>query len=112
MDIRGVDDRVAVGGQITPEESAEVAALGFKSVICNRPDGEEAGQPSYEAVAAAAQAAGLETRYIPIIHGQAGQPEVEAFAKAMSEMPTPVFAYCRSGARSGTFYNATLALNR
>ncbi|MGJ8584774.1 MAG: TIGR01244 family sulfur transferase [Marinosulfonomonas sp.] len=108
MDIRKVDDRVSVCGQITPDDIAEVAALGFKGVICNRPDGEEPGQPSYDEVAAAATAAGLDIRYIPIIHGQAGQAEVDAFAAAMTEMQTPVFAYCRSGARSGTFYNATL----
>jgi uncharacterized protein (TIGR01244 family) len=75
-------------------------AAGFKSVICNRPDEEHPGEASTAGeVEAAAKAAGLEFRYIPVISGQITSENVEDQAAALDVMPSPVFAYCRSGAR-------------
>lgn len=106
MDIRKIDDTVSVSGQIFPDELQELADLGFKTVICNRPDGEAMDQPSYEDVAAAAKTAGLETEYIPVVPGLAGQAEVEALRTALGEKDGPILLYCRSGARSGALYDA------
>ena len=47
----------------SPADWADVAALaasGFRSIICNRPDGEEAGQPPAATLAEAAAAHGLD----------------------------------------------------
>lgn len=100
MQIKAIDDRLSVGPQIAPEDVAALKARGFRSVVCNRPDGEEWGQPAFAEIERAAFAEGLETRHIPV----AGQPTPEQaarFAAALREMPGPVFAYCRSGARAG-----------
>lgn len=94
----------SAAGQIGPEDVAEIAEAGFKSIICNRPDGEGHGQPAFAEIEAAAKTLGLETRYIPVTPGQAGPPEVEAFAAALREMPKPILAYCRSGARSNMMF--------
>ena len=94
----------SVSGQISPEDVAEIAKAGFKSIICNRPDGEQPGQPTFAEIETAASALGLEARYIPVIPGQAGPDEVEAFAAAIKEMPKPLLAYCRSGARSNMMF--------
>jgi uncharacterized protein (TIGR01244 family) len=51
---------VAVSGQITPDEVPEIAAAGYRVLVNNRPDGEEAGQPGSDDIAAAARASGLE----------------------------------------------------
>jgi len=109
MDIRQIAEGVSVVGQITPDDVPVIAAHGFKAIICNRPDGEAADQPLYSAVAGAAKTAGLEIRYIPIVPGQAGAAEVDASAKALEELPRPLLAYCRSGARSTTMYQAAMA---
>jgi len=93
-----------VSGQIIPEDVAEIAKAGFKSIICNRPDGEQPGQPTFAEIETAASALGLEARYIPVIPGQAGPVEVEAFSAAIKEMPKPLLAYCRSGARSNMMF--------
>ena len=45
MDIRMPDRSLSVAPQIRPAEVAALAALGFRAVICNRPDGEGADQP-------------------------------------------------------------------
>ena len=99
MNYRQITDHYSVSGQIIPEEVAAIKAAGFRSVICNRPDGEQPGQPSADSVRAAAEAAGLEFRYIPVVGGQITERNVAEQAAALDNLPGPVFAYCRSGAR-------------
>lgn len=86
--------------------------MGFKSVICNRPDGEAADQPEYVDVEAAAKLAGIETSYIPIYPGMMGHEEITAFKAAMKDLPGPILAYCRSGARSTILFEAAQTLLR
>jgi uncharacterized protein (TIGR01244 family) len=96
-------------GQIGEHQLAEIAAMGFRSLICNRPDGEQPGQPASHAMEAAARAAGLDFRYIPVVPGRAGRAEADAMAQALREMDGPVLAYCRSGARAASLYQAARA---
>ncbi len=99
MEYRQISEDYSVSGQIQPEDVAAIKAAGFKSVICNRPDEEQPGQPSAGTVKAAVEAAGLAFRYIPVISGQMTAENVEDQAEALDELDGPVFAYCRSGAR-------------
>ena len=110
MNIKQLSADFAVSGQISPDEVSALAGLGYKSIICNRPDAEVEATLAYAAVEAAAKAAGMEIRYIPIIHRVSGMDEVHQTVTAMDELPKPIFAYCRSGARSETFYNAAMQL--
>ncbi len=110
MDIKKLNDDFSVMGQLQVDQVQALAALGYKSLICNRPDGEAWDQPAWAEVEAAAKAAGMETRYIPIIHRVSGMDEVRQTAQAIAEMPGPILAYCRSGARSEMFYNAAMQM--
>lgn len=110
MNFRQIDDGVAVAGQITPADTADIAAAGFRSIICNRPDGEEAGQPTYAEVAAAAGKAGLTISFVPVRSGGMTVDDVEKMAAALEASERPLLAYCRSGARSANIYG--LALQR
>ena len=58
MDIRRIDARIAVSPQIDPADIPAIKAAGFTAIVNNRPDGEEPGQPSGDAVRAAAEDAG------------------------------------------------------
>lgn len=98
--MRKVDDSISVSPQIRPEDVAAIKAAGFVAIVNNRPDEEEAGQPSGDAIRAAAQAEGLSYTAIPIGHAGFSLPQVEAMAKVLAEAGGPVFAYCRSGTRS------------
>ncbi|NMG39356.1 TIGR01244 family phosphatase [Chelativorans sp. ZYF759] len=109
MSITKISDDFFVGPQIEPSDVAALAQNGFRSVICNRPDNEQAGQPSAEAMGKAATEAGLAFHYIPVVPGQSGRAEVEAMAKALKAADGPVFAYCRSGARSAGLFQAARA---
>ena len=104
MEYREISDNYSVSGQVLPEEIEAVKAAGFKSVICNRPDNEQPGQPSADTMKAAAEAAGLEFRYIPVISGQITEENVADQALALEDLQGPVFAYCRTGARCTNLY--------
>ncbi|MGA9581075.1 MAG: TIGR01244 family sulfur transferase [Allosphingosinicella sp.] len=83
--------------QLTVPDIDEAAASGIRLIVNNRPDGEEPGQPASAEIEAAARAAGLDYRHIPIAGGF--PPErVEAMAEALER--GPVLAFCRSGTRS------------
>ncbi|MEM8948565.1 MAG: TIGR01244 family sulfur transferase [Pseudomonadota bacterium] len=96
---RKVTELLSVSPQITEDDVEAIKAAGFRSIICNRPDGEEPGQTDFESVRAAAAASGLEVRYQPVLSGGLQQQDVDAFASLTEELPTPIFAYCRSGTR-------------
>lgn len=106
MEIRQITDDYSVSGQITADEVAAIKAAGFKSVICNRPDDEQPGQPSADSIRTAVEAAGLAFRHIPVISGQMTVDNVTDMAGALDEMQGPVFAYCRSGTRCTNLYMA------
>lgn len=84
MDYRPLTQDFAVAGQITPDQIAEIKAAGYRSVICNRPDDEQSGQPSVASVRAAAEAAGLAFRHIPVSGGIFPPDAVAATAAALT----------------------------
>ena len=87
-----------VAGQIGPDDLADLAAQGISLIVNNRPDGEEPGQPAAAEIEAAAAAAGLGYRFIPVTRLT---PEaVAATAEALRDADGPVLAFCRSGTRS------------
>ncbi|WP_346893426.1 TIGR01244 family sulfur transferase [uncultured Roseibium sp.] len=109
MEPRAINEQLAVSPQIDPKDIPEIAMLGFRSVICNRPDGEGADQPTFEEVEAAARKAGLEARYLPVVSGKVQDDDAKAFKAALDELPKPVFAYCRTGTRSATLWSLAQA---
>ncbi len=96
--MRKLDEDTIVSGQLFPEEVANIATLGVTRIINNRPDGEEPGQPAGSEIEAAARAAGLDYRYIPMGGGLSAEM-VQAMADALGD-GDKVLAFCRSGARS------------
>lgn len=101
LPFRPVAPDVCVAPQLSPESMAEAARTGFRSVINNRPDFEEGPQqPTNASIEAAARAAGLEYRFLPVQGGYQSPEEIAAFARLLGELPRPILAFCRSGARS------------
>ncbi len=103
MEIRQITEDYFVAPQIAAQDIAAIKEAGFRSVISNRPDAEDGAVPHGE-VEAAVRAAGLEFRYIPVVSGALTQENVDAQARALDELPKPVLAYCRSGARCTNLY--------
>lgn len=100
-----------VAPQLEPAAMAEAAAAGFRSVINNRPDFEGGpDQPTSAAVEAAAQAAGLEYRHLPVNGAYQSPEEIAAFKLLIDSLPKPILAFCRSGARSTRLFAAASQL--
>ncbi|OYX73205.1 MAG: TIGR01244 family protein [Brevundimonas sp. 32-68-21] len=81
-----------------------IAAQGFRSVISNRPDGEEPGQPTAEVLRHAAEAAGLAFAHVPVVGGAISDQDVADFREALADLPQPVFGFCRTGTRTTTLW--------
>ena len=96
---RRLDDHVLVASQIAPEDVAEAAAQGVTMIVNNRPDGEAPGQPAAAEIEAAAKAAGVGYRHIPVAGGLSPDM-VEAMGEALAASEGKVLAFCASGRRS------------
>ena len=98
--IRPITDDYAVSPQLDPDDLSAVAAEGYRTVICNRPDAEV--PPSHQAAAMrrAAEAVGLTFVENPIRGGMMTMDNVRAQADILAKGEGPVLAYCASGNRS------------
>jgi uncharacterized protein (TIGR01244 family) len=107
LPIQAIASDVCVAPQLEPAAMAEVAAAGFRSVINNRPDFEGGpDQPTSAAIEAAALAAGLRYVHLPVAGGYQSPQEIARFAELLAELPRPLLAFCRSGARSTKLFMA------
>ena len=101
LHFKWLSDTLAAAGQIAPGDIAAIAAHGFKTVINNRPDAEGGpDQPTSADLQRAAQAAGLSYVYLPVVSGQLTPEQVVEMTRTLKSAATPVFAFCRSGART------------
>lgn len=99
MTITELTPDFSVSSQIETGDLAEIEARGFRSILCNRPDGESADQTEAATIGAAAERRGIAFAFVPVISGQINEENVADFKTAIDELPAPVLAYCRSGTR-------------
>lgn len=96
--------------QINIEDLAEIAQLGFKTIINNRPDNEGGEtQPKSADIEAAAKKLGLAYVHIPVIPNNIQPAQVAAYAQAYAASPKPVLGFCRTGNRAANICNMALA---
>ena len=97
---RQLDEKTLVDGQIGPDDVAMLKAMGVTLIVNNRPDGEDANQPTSDEIEAAARDVGLDYRHVPIARGL-GPSDIDAMREAMHSVGEgKLFAFCRSGNRS------------
>ena len=99
MDIRQLTPDYAVSPQIDPQDLPEIAALGFTTIIANRPDEEVPPSHQVDAMQAAATAAGLEFVVLPVTHATLSLDLAAQQRDACAKATGPVLAYCASGTR-------------
>ena len=106
MNARKITDQLSVGPHISVKDVKTLAASGFKSIICNLPDGEMQDQAIFSQIRKAAKKEGIEAYYLPIKHGPMQASNVDKMKEYLETLEGPIFAYCRSGNRSTMLYNA------
>lgn len=99
MTPRELDENISVTPQISIEDIHTAAQLGFKTIIANRPDGEEYGQIPMADLEQAAKDAGLSWIYQPVVSGQFTPQSVADFASHYAHAEKPILAFCRTGTR-------------
>ena len=79
MRIGRLSDHFFFSGQIESGYVPKPAEHDFKTIVCNRPDGEDWGQPTADEIAAAAKEHGMVFVHIPVISGRITPQNVEDF---------------------------------
>lgn len=97
--------QLTVAPQIEPSDIEQIAGLGFKSVINNRPDGEESGQPLNQAIEQHAEQFGLAYVHLPVVGGQISEAQIHQFGELLQTLPQPILAFCRTGTRSSMLWS-------
>ncbi|EKO3779208.1 TIGR01244 family phosphatase [Vibrio metschnikovii] len=97
--------QLTVAPQIEPSDIEQIAGLGFKSVINNRPDGEESGQPLNQAIEQYAEQLGLAYVHLPVVGGQISEAQIHQFGELLQTLPQPILAFCRTGTRSSMLWS-------
>jgi uncharacterized protein (TIGR01244 family) len=98
---------ISVAGRLDPADIDALASLGVRTIINNRPDGEDPGQLSAAEARRLAEARGLAYHHIPITAATLSRTDVDAFAAALRDARAPVVAHCRSGTRSALLWALT-----
>ena len=104
MNFARLSERYSVAPQIEPADIEFFAEHGFTVVICNRPDGEDPGQPTAESIRAACEETGIAFHMIPMSGRWVGEDTVDRFIEVVQQADGPVLGYCRSGTRSAILW--------
>lgn len=104
-------DEIAVSAFVPPEKLADLAPR-FRTIVNNRPDLEEPGQPSSAQLEAEARRLGLDYVHIPVVPGQIHDEQVTAFGEALTNRKGPVLAFCKTGRRAVTLWALSQAGRR
>lgn len=97
-------DELITCGQLNTEQIKALAEAGVKTLIFNRPDAEEAGQPATAELQKQAEACNMQWVFQPVMSGQVTDAEGIEFGKLYETAAKPVVAFCRTGARCGCLW--------
>src|SRR5436853_7302898 len=97
----------SAAGRLDQNDIAALADAGVKTIINNRPDGEDPGQLDAAAARRLAVARGIAYHHIPVTAASLSRADVDAFAGVLSSAPQPIVVHCRSGTRSTLLWSLT-----
>ena len=104
MTFKALSSSFSASTQLMEADVALAAKAGFRTIVDNRPDGEEPGQPSAAEMQAYAASQGLAFVHIPVKVGAIGDADVSRMAAALAQSPSPVLGYCKSGTRAAMMW--------
>lgn len=104
MTFKVLTPMLSVAPQLSKADVESASAQGFRAIIDNRPDGEEAGQIAASEMQQMAAAQGMEFVHIPVVPGKLDDAAVAKMGAALESLKGPVLAYCRTGTRSASLW--------
>jgi len=110
-DVKPLADDIWVSAFVSPENLAELAPR-FRTIMNNRPNGEEPGQPSSAEIEAEARRLGLDYVHLPVVPGKISQEQAAVFGDAIACRDRPILVFCRTGTRSATLWALSQAGRR
>lgn len=103
MNIKNLNDKVTVSGQINISDIQELKRLGVNTIVCNRPDGEEPDQTTFEQIRTGANLLRIDAVHLPFVNDDMTLQDIDQLANLMKTSER-LHLYCRSGARSSTLW--------
>jgi uncharacterized protein (TIGR01244 family) len=94
-------------GALSRDDIEALAASGVKTIINNRPDGEDPGQLPADEARRLCAAHGIGYHHIPFVGATLTSADIDAFDAVLKNAATPVVAHCRSGTRSTIIWALT-----
>lgn len=105
MPIEKIADYLYVSKQLDERLAKRVSQYEIKTVICNRPDGEEPNQPDFATVKQWLNQHGVENVvYLPTTMDSIDDTILKEFQETIAKSPAPILAYCRTGTRSSVLW--------
>src|SRR5438105_3681519 len=98
---------VSVAGKLDPADIEALAASGVRTIVNNRPDGEDPGQLPAAEARRVAEAHGVAYHHIPMTAATLTRGDVDAFAEVLATAAQPIVVHCRSGTRSTLLWALT-----
>jgi len=100
ISVHWLTDDLAVTGQIDPADIPTIQSMGFKTLICNRPDHEfDSQQPTAKSIGQAAEAAGIRFAFLPVTPSGGTAADAQAMGDLLTGAVKPVLSYCKTGGR-------------
>ena len=98
---------LSVAGKLDRADIEALAQAGVRTIINNRPDGEDPGQLPAADARRLAESLGISYHHIPVTAVTLSRADVDAFAATLRSAPQPVVVHCRSGTRSTLIWALT-----
>ncbi|MCF5935637.1 sulfur transferase domain-containing protein, partial [Xanthomonas perforans] len=87
MKLRSLSPALLVAGQLLPADLPALASLGVASVVCNRPDNEQADQPDHLAMQSACAQAGMHFAHLPAVARAFSEVDVQQLCQKLELLP-------------------------
>jgi uncharacterized protein (TIGR01244 family) len=91
---------VSAAGKLDRDNIEALADSGVRTIVNNRPDGEDPGQLPAAEARRLAEARGIAYHHIPVTAATLTRADVDAMAALLAAAERPIVLHCRSGTRS------------
>ena len=98
---------ICAAGKLDRGDIEALAGTGVRTIVNNRPDGEDPGQLPAAEARRIAEAHGIAYHHIPVTAASLTRADVDAFAAVLASGAQPIVVHCRSGTRSTLLWALT-----